>query len=155
MYLFVQTRVETYENVRNFLHSRETITSTLLPNPGDTETSPGACSTLNYAMLDFQNTPSLTSGASGSQGPSYVASHRTYSARRQPCRHRTASSTFECLMRTPTTLPDRRLAQSVDARLNAAMENEEEKEVTEIGSNYVDICPLQTLAINELLRSTL
>ena len=155
MYLFVKTRVGTYENVRSLLRSRETITSTRVPNSGDTETSPGACSTLNYAMLDFQKTPSLASGASGSQGASHVASHRTYSERRQPCRHRTASSTFECLVRTPTTLPDRRLARSVDARLNAAMENGEEKEVMESGGNYVDICPLQTLAINELLRNTL
>ena len=74
MYLLVQTRVGTYENVRSLLRSRETITSTLVPDSGDTETSPGACSTLNYVKLDFQNTPSLASGASGNRRASHVAS---------------------------------------------------------------------------------
>lgn len=113
-------------------------------------------SNLNYAMLDFQPPCGAASAAAANTGCLTVrsATPQPYST------SRLSSSSCERLAQLPSARMLRRLAKSTEARLNAVRGGGEAERPTSLtGSgvvgNYVDICPLQTLAINELLRSTL
>ncbi|EUB56842.1 hypothetical protein EGR_08311 [Echinococcus granulosus] len=154
-------RIGTYENVRSLLQSQETKSATsrsatVAPHFFGKDVVSTATSTLNYAMLDFQ-LPSNTASAIAT----YTGNLTVRSPPLQP--HSTplfSSSSCERLVQVPSTRLSRRLARSMEAQLNAVRgSGEAERPMSMTGSgvggNYVDICPLQTLAINELLRSTL
>ncbi|KAM3178439.1 hypothetical protein ACTXT7_002526 [Hymenolepis weldensis] len=152
-------RVGTYENVRNVLRSQDNGSNfpqlpIVVSSSNNPERSPKTDSTINYAMLDFQE-PSIHRGNPRNQsiGSPPRRSHR------RPVISRTKSSSCERLTRLSVSQIIRRLAISVEARLNMTeLENREKqssKTDSSNGGNYVDICPLQTLAINELLRNTL
>ncbi|KAL5102729.1 hypothetical protein TcWFU_004559 [Taenia crassiceps] len=153
-------RIGTYENVRSLLRSQEAKSATSRSSAPASrffgkEAASEVNSTLNYAMLDFQPPSGAASAVAA-----YTGGLTVRSATPQP--HSTtllSSSSCESLAQLPSTRLSRRLAKSMEARLNAVQEGVEAgRPMNATGSsvvgNYVDICPLQTLAINELLRSS-
>ncbi|VDM32990.1 unnamed protein product [Hydatigera taeniaeformis] len=150
-------RIGTYENVRSLFRSQETKSSSshsavMVPHFFGREIASLITSTLNYAMLDFQPPSAAASAAVGGQN---VHSD-------PPRLHSSSLSSRSCerLARQPSSRLSRRLAKSMEAHLNAVRGSELADGTMNgagsgAGGNYVDICPLQTLAINELLRSTL
>ncbi|KAL5966640.1 hypothetical protein TSMEX_005627 [Taenia solium] len=154
-------RIGTYENVRSLLRSQEAQpaiprSAAMAPRFFAKEIASVVTSTLNYAMLDFQPSSGAASAVAANTGGLSVRSvtPQPYST------PRLSSSSFERLAQLPSAGLSRRLARSMEARLNPVQgSGEAERPMNVTGSgvvgNYVDICPLQTLAINELLRSTL
>ncbi|VDN99348.1 unnamed protein product [Rodentolepis nana] len=152
-------RVGTYENVRSVLRSNEKCPNyqqspIVVSSSSKPERSPKADSTINYAMLDFQE-PKVHRGNSRTQS---IGSPQRRSYKR-PVLPPAKSCSSERPTRSSVSQTIRRLARSVEARLNMTEVENRVQQSTQTGSsnggNYVDICPLQTLAINELLRSTL
>lgn len=106
-------------------------------------------------MLDFQ----AAVCASSNMPNRSPQSHNSQSTTHFFPNSRAVSNSYERLERLSINQLARRLARSMEARLNSVRGDEGDRAESTAGNgsggNYVDICPLQTLAINELLRSTL
>ncbi|VDD76502.1 unnamed protein product [Mesocestoides corti] len=150
-------RVGTYENVRTLLQSNGDLPRS--PSRSAVESclelhTPNEASTINYALLEFQP-PAASPPHSGQSSVQNVAAVGVL----VPSSNRSVLTRTSSVRSRPR--PSRLLVRSVGDGLNTLASSATAAVppgVTTSGqaaANYVDICPLQTLAINELLRTTL